>query len=140
MASADDLRGKIAANREALRTAIQAVGGKWTDSPGGDEWTPKQVAEHVIGGEVYFANMVSKAMLGKPGEWERKEIASAAEALERHDAAVAMADRAYKYVEDRDLVKPAENVPGTEKQTVEGAMERAAAHLEEHATQLQALA
>lgn len=140
MASADELRANIAANRETLRAALQAVDGKWTDSPGGDEWSPQQVAQHVIGAEVYFSNLVAKAMLGKPGEWERKDIGSASEALERLEAAAAIADRAYKYVEDRDLSKPAENVPGTEKQNIEGAMERAAAHLEEHATQLQGFA
>lgn len=138
MASAEELRQQIAQARNALREALQNVDGKWQHSPGGEEWTVQQVAQHAIGAEVYYANLVSKAMLGKPAEWDRSEMASAGDALTRHEAAAALADRAYKYVEDRDLVKPAENVPGTTDQTVGGAMAAAAGHLQEHAQQLKA--
>jgi uncharacterized damage-inducible protein DinB len=137
MASADELRASIAEQRTALRAAIQAAGGKWTESPGGEEWSAKQIAEHAIGAEVYFANIVSKAMLGKPGEFERKETASAAEALERSEAAAAVADKVLRYVEDRDLAKPAEGIPNSDQQTVEAAMIKAREHLAEHTAELQ---
>lgn len=136
MASADELRQQIAEARAQLREALAGVDGKWEQSPGGEEWAPKQIAQHAIGAEVYFANFVSTAMLGKPGEADRSEIASAQDALARHEAAAATADRAYKYVEDRDLTKVAGEIPGTTEQTVEAAMRRAAEHLLEHAQQL----
>ncbi|MCK9485727.1 MAG: DinB family protein [Dehalococcoidia bacterium] len=136
MASADELRQQIADARNAFRQALQGVDGKWEQSPGGEEWSPKQIAQHAIGGEVYFANFVSTAMLGKPGEADRSEIASSADALTRHEAAAALADRAFKYVEDSDLTKPAENIPGSTDQNVEAAMRGAAAHLREHTEQL----
>ncbi len=136
MASADELRQQIAQAREALRAAMQEVDGRWEQSSGNDEWTPQRVAQHAIGAEVYYANIVSRAMLGKPAEWDRAEMVSSRDALARHEAAAALADRAYKYVEDRDLVKPAEDVPGATEHNVGTAMEQAAAHLLEHAQQL----
>jgi hypothetical protein len=139
MASADELRAAIAAQRAALRESIQAAAGKWTESPGGDAWSAKQIAEHAIGADVYFANIVSKAMLGKPGEFERKEMASSEEALARSEEAAAVADKVLRYVEDRDLVKPTEGVPG-EKQTIEAAMIEASSHLAEHAAELKSRA
>lgn len=137
MASAEELRQQIAEARNEFRAALQGVDGKWEQSPGGEEWSPKQIVQHAIGAEIYFSNFVSRAMLGKPGEGDRSEIASSADALGRHEAAATLADRAYKYVEDRDLVKPAGEIPGTTEQTVEAAMRRAAEHLREHAQQLQ---
>ena len=136
MASADELRAAIAAQRAVLRESIQAAAGKWTESPGGEEWSAKQIAEHAIRSDLYYANIVSKAMLGKPGEFERSEIPNAEEALERSEAVAAVADKMLRYVEDRDLVKPAENVPGADKQTIEAAMVRASEHLAEHAEEL----
>ncbi|MEX1022786.1 MAG: DinB family protein [Dehalococcoidia bacterium] len=136
MASAEELRNQISQNRAGLREALQGADGKWEQAPGGEEWTPKQIAEHVVGAEVYFANKVSEAMQGKKAEFERQEIASSADALTRLEVASAIADKTYRYVEDRDLTKAAEPPTDTFPKNIEGLLANAAHHLQEHAEQL----
>lgn len=131
MASADELRKRIAEQQAALEATIKAAAGKWNEAGNGEEWAPARVAQHVIGGHARYANHVSKAMLGKPAEWENRELASADEALARLAEAAAIADKAYRYVEDRDLTKSAEIQPGNSR-NVEATMVEAANHLAEH--------
>ncbi|GMU40179.1 MAG: hypothetical protein AMXMBFR23_10450 [Chloroflexota bacterium] len=131
MASADELRKRIAEQQAALEATIKAAAGKWNEAGNGEEWPPARVAQHVIGGHARYANHVSKAMLGKPAEWENRELASADEALARLAEAAAIADKAYRYVEDRDLTKSAEVQPGNNR-NVEATMVEAANHLAEH--------
>ena len=133
MASADELRNQIQQNREALRQALQGAS-SWED--GTDEaWGTKRIAQHAIRSEVGYANRISKAMEGKPQDWPDIELASAEEALAKETEASAMADKALRYVEDRDLKKRAE-VPGNYSQDVEGAMAALASHLKEHADEV----
>ncbi|MDA0269975.1 MAG: DinB family protein [Chloroflexi bacterium] len=131
MASADELRKAIQTQREALKATIAAAAGKWNEAGNGEEWPPARVAQHVIGGEVNYANHVSNAMLGKPTAWESTELATAEAALARLAEAEAVADKAYRYVEDRDLTKKADTSAGTPRD-VETTMRMAAEHLAEH--------
>jgi hypothetical protein len=132
MASADELRKAIQTQREALKTTIAAAASKWNEAGNGEEWPPARVAQHVIGAEVNYANHVSNAMLGKPTTWENTELATAEAALARLAEAEAIADKAYRYVEDRDLTKKANTSAGTPRD-VETTMRMAAEHLAEHA-------
>lgn len=139
MPSADELRQSIAANRAAFRAALESLDGAgWEEAPPGEEeWTRQRIAQHTIGSERYFAGKIAEAMQGKGPERTPVELASAQDALAALEAASADADKVFRYVEDRDLQKPAEQAAGvTLPATVEGVMQQAAIHLTEHASQL----
>jgi hypothetical protein len=133
MASAEELRAKIAANQEALRQAIEAAGTKWEQSPGGDEWAPRKIAEHAIGSVSGYAGAVATAMQGRPPERPTLELKSNADALKALEAATADMTRVVKYVEDHDLTKSQAGGP-----TIESSLNETAGHLAEHAQQIQA--
>ncbi|MQA00096.1 MAG: hypothetical protein GEU80_12350 [Dehalococcoidia bacterium] len=139
MSSADELRQSIAANRAAFRAALESLdGANWEETPSGEEeWTRQRIAQHTIGSERFFAGKIAEAMQGKGPERTPLEIASAQEAVAALEAASADADKVFRYVEDRDLQKPAEQTPGvTLPATVEGVMQQTAVHLAEHTSQL----
>jgi hypothetical protein len=81
---------------------------------------------------------VSQAMEGRPQEVPTLELASADDALAKEEEIASMADKAFRYIEDRDLTKRAE-VPGEYPQNVEGVLQGLAAHLNEHAQQIKSL-
>ena len=72
MATPDELRAEIADARATLRAALQAASqDTWEQQPAGggdgeDAWSARQAAEHVIGAEIHFTNLVCKAC-GYPG-------------------------------------------------------------------------
>ena len=139
MATAEELRQKLVANRAAFRQALSAVGAKWEQAAPDDEWTPRRIAEHAIGADVMFATRCFEAMQSKPSDWERLPLETPDAALARLDAAAAVADRAYRYVEDHDLRK-AGNPAGDYPKTVEGILQNAVDHLAEHTATLKSRA
>ncbi|MDA0364409.1 MAG: DinB family protein [Chloroflexi bacterium] len=132
MANADELRTKIEANRQALRDAIEASSAKWEQSPGGEEWSPRKIAEHAIGAERGFAGMVATAMQGNPPERQELALASSAEAITALESAAAAFTKVVRYVEDRDLPKSAPAI-GDYAPSIEGALQLSADHLANHA-------
>ncbi len=130
MASADELKREIEAAHGELRRAIEGAGATWEQSPEGEEWSPRQIAEHVVGSALYFTSMVDE-ILGQPAQQRRQfSFASADEALaglsEAEDASAV-----YGRVQDADLEKPAPYM-----ENVAGAMGEAGSHAREHAQQI----
>jgi len=130
MASADELKREIEAAHGELRLAIEGARGSWEQAPGGEEWSPRQIAEHVVGSAFYFTSMVDE-ILGQPAQERRQfSFASSEEALaalsEAEDAAAV-----YGRVQDADLEKPAPYM-----ENVAGAMGEACSHAREHAQQI----
>lgn len=132
MATADEIRGQIDEARGALRSALEAAdAGAWEQALAGDEWTPRQAAEHVIGTERFYAGRVADAMLGKAPERPELALASPQDALTALEAAVEDANRVTRYVEDRDLSKTA-----GEDSSIQATLEAMATHVAEHAAQI----
>ena len=75
-------------------------------------------------------------MQSKPTEWERQPLETLEAALTRLDAATAIADRAYRYVEDHDLLKMGTPVADTYAKNVGGILQNAIDHLAEHTATL----
>lgn len=136
MASAAEMRQQLSANRAAFREALSAVGGKWEQAAPDDEWTPRRIAEHAIGAEVLFATRCFEAMQSKPSDWERKPLESLEAALTTLDAATAISDRAFRYVEDHDLLKAGNPTSDTYAKNVGGILQNAIDHLAEHTATL----
>ena len=135
MASADELRGQIDEGHAALKAAMEAAdAAKWEVVPDGDEeWHARQMAEHVIGGELGIAGGVADTMMGKPPDRPELALASPAEAIAALEAAVEASNKVTRYVEDRDLEKKV-----GEDQTIQSRMELLALHATVHAAQITA--
>jgi len=130
MASVGELKREIEAAQGELRLAIEGARGSWEQAPGGEEWSPRQVAEHAVGTALSIVSMVDE-VLGQPAQ-ERPEFsfASAEEALsalsEAEDASAV-----YGRVQAADLEKPA---PWADN--LAGLMGIAVSHAREHAEQI----
>lgn len=141
MATPDELRAEIAGAREAFRVALSVAAAAWETKPtsgeGEDAWSPRQVAEHAIPLEVYFAAKVCEAC-GYPGvKWEgATAFATADEATEAFDQAVAIANGRLKYVSETDLPKKKDE----SSRSAEEYMQIDAGHMNDHASQLLAAA
>ncbi len=134
MASADELRAQIDEGHAALKAAFEgADASKWETVPGGDEeWNARQMAEHVIGGELGIAGGVASTMLGKPPEKPDLALASPADALAALEAAIEASNKVTRYVEDRDLPKAV----GENGGTIESMMALLGSHAADHANQI----
>lgn len=131
MASPDELRDRIEAARERFRAALRSAAARWDAAPGPGEWSPRQVAEHVVRAEVWFASKVCTSC-GYPGrEAEPVSLATPDEALRAFEEAAAWSAGRLKYVTPEDLARPDDRFG-----TVADVMTAAAAHLDEHAAQL----
>jgi hypothetical protein len=138
MASPDEMRAAIKVGRETLGAAIAGSADNWERQPesgeGEDAWSPRQVAEHVIGAQLYFANAVCEAC-GYEGPESPFDgalsLATPADAQTALEQASEAAHAKIKYVTEEDLAHTHESMG-----TVEGVMASDAYHLLDHAFQL----
>jgi len=142
MATPDELRAEIAAARDTLRTALHATSQEtWEREPAGstdgeESWSARQTAEHVIGAEIYFTNLVCKAC-GYPGpdspfEGGKPSFDTVDAARAAFDQAIAIADSKIKYVTETDLAI------ARDEGTVESLVAFWPQHTREHAAQVNA--
>jgi hypothetical protein len=140
MPTPDELRDEIAAGREVLRSALEAVkSADWEKRPAEGEgeaaWSPREVAQHVIPSEAFFATATCVAC-GYPGvEFTNRSYANADEALAALDEVIEVTNKKIKYVTDTDIEKPQDGFG-----TVEALLTYQAVHLKEHAEQLRVAA
>ena len=142
MATPDEVRAAIKVGQEALADAIATASDNWEKSPqsgeGEDAWSPRQVAEHVIPAEIYFANAVCAAC-GYDGPensiTEDAKFATAAEAQAALEAVIAAANSKIKYVSEEDLSHAHDSMGN-----VENVMRITAWHSLDHAMQINAAA
>lgn len=141
MASADECRATIDANRDALRNALMGAGGSWDQSPSESddeaEWSPRQVAEHAIAAERSFASMVAAVTSAEAPERQELSLATVEEAIAAFEAAINDANAVLLGLTDDDLAIEARAV-GSFPPTVEGVLQLTAYHLEDHAQQIAA--
>jgi hypothetical protein len=136
MATPDELRASIAESREALRAALEAAkAGEWEKKPesgeGEDAWSAREVAQHVIPAEAFFATQICVAC-GYPGvEFTNRSYESAADALAALDEVIEVTNKKIKYVSDTDLEKTHERFG-----SVETMMNITIGHLKDHAAQI----
>ena len=142
MSSPDELRTAIKVGREALAAAIATSGDNWERQPesgeGEDAWSPRKVAEHVIGSQLFYAGAICEAC-GYDGPENPFDgdlsLGTPAEAQTALEQATEAANAKVKYVSDEDLAKPHERMGN-----VEGIMTFDIYHLLDHAIQLRAAA
>ena len=133
MALTDELRTDIVAARAELRAAVEGSAQGWERSPGGEDWSPRQIAEHAIGADVRFARYAASAT-GQPGaDAPREELSlpAGSDALAALDRGARVADPLWAAVGDDQLALPAPPMD-----SVEAAMRTATSHLRDHAQQI----
>jgi hypothetical protein len=148
MATSDELRKVIAASAATFRESLESFKGDWETIPSGDaeggdaeeQWTAREIAEHTIKSVGFFAGLVADTMQARPAEKTGGDLLTVADAITSHDEALAILNRVFKYVEDRDLIKRVDIADHhTFEATIEGTMDRAGTHLLEHAETLSAI-
>lgn len=141
MATLKESREGIVGARADLQSAFHEVHGRWEQKPatsGGDEaWSPRQVAEHAIGGELLLASAIARAV-GKSTveaiEPSCPTPASAAAALTRY---AAQSDEILGELNDSDLAITYQGRTAT--RSVEQGLQLMANHLREHTEQMRAI-
>lgn len=145
MTTARELRGAITSNRQALRDALDAAADRWESGDDGG-WSPRLIAEHCVGREFGLAGIATAATQGQPAD-ERYTLTNhsdsaefsfgtAADALAALEATGAACDHVFRGVDDQDLEKPAELDAGSLPKNIEGVMQLAAWHLNDHTEQI----
>ena len=139
MPSPKQLLQAIQDQRAELQGALHHVHERWDTKPAGgegeDAWCPREVAQHVIGAESFFTNMIVQAC-GYPAQ-ERPILDVSTPAL----AATALArvgvttDSLLRHVQEAELEKSFEH-PRMGVLTVQRMMEMIASHGKEHTESL----
>lgn len=136
MATPDELRAQLVESRTAFRAALEAVTDGWEKAPesgeGEEAWSARQVAQHAIGAEYFFATAICEAC-GYPGV-ERPanmEFATPAEAITAFDAAVEATNKKLKYLTETDLPKEHARMGSSENM-----MNINIGHMRDHAQQI----
>ena len=143
MAVAVELREAIGSVLPALRAAIEGAGGMWERVPppsaaapagtesGEEDWSPREVTEHVIRADYSFAGAIAAAIGGEVPERPELALASPAEALAALERSAAVLDAAVAPLADDQL-----DVQTRYERPVQWVAELAANHRREHAQQI----
>lgn len=141
MASADECRATIDAKRDALREALIGAGASWDQPPSEsddeEQWSPRQVAEHAIGAERTFAGMIASVTDAEAPERQELSLATVEEAIAALEAAINDANTVLLGLSDDDLAIEAREI-GNFPPSVEGILQLAAYHLDDHSKQIAA--
>lgn len=142
MATPKELRADIVEGRAQVQEALHGAHEAWDRKPAGspegeDAWSPKQVAQHLVGGEWYWTNEICKAC-GAP-EVARPDLAAntpaqAAATLTRNAPKF---DDLLRHVSDTDLEKPMGSGAFAGR-TVGQVLEMWPSHVRDHINQLKA--
>ena len=137
MASAQALLNEIRANRQVFRDAIAAASDRWERAVEGEEWSPRQVAEHAIGAERAFVGMLAGAVGAEAPLRVELSLASAAEAEAALDSSREACRACVEAISDENLSAEApmpERAPFPK--SVEGVLQLANYHLKDHTGQI----
>jgi hypothetical protein len=139
MPSPKELREDLVEARAELQAALHEAHTAWEQKPAGasegeDAWCPRQVAEHVIGAELFFANGVAQAC-GAPGpERQAPDVSSPAAAAASLTRFAAKSDNILRHVSQDDLAKTHTMRIG--ELSVEQMLTVMASHARDHAQQI----
>jgi hypothetical protein len=137
--SPKELRQAITDARAELQAALHSAHEKWEVQPphgeGEDAWSPRQVAEHAVGAEIYFASAISQACGAPKLELQKPDVATPAAAAASLTRFSAVCDNILRHVSDADLAKTFE-VGRMGETSVQRMMEILAHHARDHANQI----
>ncbi|MSQ42212.1 MAG: DinB family protein [Dehalococcoidia bacterium] len=129
--SAAALLAMVEAAHDALRASFAAARDRWERSPGGEEWSPRLNAEHVLGGEIRYAQIVAKAIGAPEPPPQTFSFASAEEATAALARLVDSLNAVYRALTDANL-----SAPTPWRDHVRNVMEVVISHANDHAGQI----
>ncbi len=142
MATPKELRAAIVEARADFQAALHEAHDAWERKPqageGEDAWSPRQVAEHVLGAELYFASNIAQACGAPALERQTPDVATPAAAAASAVRVAATCDEILRHVSQDDLAKTRELRMGT--LSVEQMLDLLASHARDHAQQIRAAA
>jgi hypothetical protein len=141
MATPKELRAALVENRAGLQEAFHNAAPKWETKPSGsaegeDAWSPRQVAEHVIGAEWFFTNMIAQACGAPAMERPAVDASSPAKAASSLTRVAANNDNILRHVSDGDLAKEWDSRLG--RMNVEAMLTTMGSHGQDHIAQMNA--
>ncbi len=140
MATPKELRAAIVEARADFQAALHEAHDAWERKPQGgegeDAWSPRQVAEHVLGAELFFASNIAQACGAPALERRTPDVATPAAAAASATRFAAACDEILRHVSQDDLAKTRELRIGT--LSVEQMMDLLASHARDHAQQIRA--
>lgn len=141
MASPKELRQSIVDGRAELQAALHEVHEKWETKPASGEgeaaWSPKEVAQHVIGAEWFFTNNIAQACGAPAMERPQLDVSTPAAAAASLSRLGASDDAVLRHVSDGDLAKTFD-LPRLGTRSVEEMMANIISHTRDHIAQLKA--
>ncbi len=143
MPTPDETRADLGAARGDLATALRgSAAATWEQKPeageGEDAWSAREVAQHVIGAEIYFATAVCEACdyEGPTSPFDgRLQLETPEAAQAALEQAIEAADSKIRHVTEADLEKQHERMGA-----VAEVFETWIGHVRNHATQIEAAA
>lgn len=135
-----NLKAALRAASSAYMSELKQAGDVWDKKPaaageGEDAWCARQVAEHIAGASLYFANGLAKAIGAEPPAMQRFEFATAADAVEPTERGSLALLGVIDVVTDEQMAMEFDTgVMG--KQTPRWLIDLATTHFSDHAKQL----
>lgn len=141
MATLSEQQHEIEAARQEVREAFNAAGPSWAVQPpsgeGEDAWSPKQVAEHLIGAEAFFVNNIAPLVgIQAPGRPEI-DCSSPEAAATTYQRVAAQSDAVITTIKDEDLAKTVQLRMG--EMSVSQILGIISSHARDHAQQIRAV-
>ncbi len=137
MATAAELMEQMGTARNALKEAITGAADRWETVAEGEEWTPRQAAEHVIGAERSFAGMMAPGVGQEAPSSVDLSLASAADAAAAFTTNENDCGAIVAAVSDANLSAEAPMPDGAPfDKSVEGVMQLSIYHYNDHAGQI----
>ncbi len=141
MASPQELVQAVREARSEAEAAIGECNEKWESKPaageGEDAWSPKEVAQHIIGAEWFFTNMIGQACGAQAMERPQIDVSTPHSAVASLRQVGGTDDRVLRHVTEGDLTKTYETRNlGT--RSVEEMLTIIVSHGRDHVNQLRA--
>jgi hypothetical protein len=140
MPSPKELRAQLAEARAEFQAALHEVHAKWDQKPAGgegeDAWSPKEVAQHVIGADRFFTNNIAQACGAPAMDRPPVDVSTPGAAAASFTRIATDDDAVLRHVSDGDLAKTHETRLGV--LSVEQLLTGMTSHLRDHTAQLRA--
>lgn len=143
MADPKELRQSVVETRAEAQKAFHEAHDTWDVKPGGaaegeEAWCPREVAQHMIGAEWYFTNLIVQACGAPAMERPQIEVATPGDAAATYTRIGAANDAMLRHLSQDDLSKTIETKTPLGEASVERIVGLMVGHGRDHIEQLRA--
>lgn len=143
MADPKELRQTVIETRAEAQKAFHEAHERWDVKPGGategeEAWSPREVAQHMIGAEWYFTNLVVQACGAPAMERPKLDVTTPGDAAATYTRVGAANDAMLRHVSQDDLSKTIDTKTPLGEAPVEKIIDLLVHHGRDHIEQLRA--